>query len=572
VAIFSPGNGWVQLAPLLLLRHIALVPSLMGLAAYLRAHPKGGRRFDRAAAVLLLLLPAAALAASAALSPLQNTACPGLQGGLPLPPCGRAVPTLPVRYFFDEMDRSPPDGTLSHVELREALPDLVRWGFEVNGSDDTFRNIAAFYDVDSDWALDFDEFVAWVGAAGPQPKARSSWAAGLGCVSRRVDGTRFCNSPPVVYWTLLGMVHTLFSYSVEFGTLLRRPFFLLAVAGLSAVYLSAIHTNLRVQYGGLEQQSEVLETVLEIGLWLGFAHVLGFLHYKDRRLAVWRQRCLQLREHRVLEAVKEETAHCERLLRNVLPPHLLSSLQQFESSLGASSGGRTAALIAAKHEGACFLFAKVVGLSSLVNDPAADPRLLVLLLQRVFDRFDRLADNFGVLRVRKTANEFYLAATGLAEPGQRPMDPADGGCALASFGFALVNISHLLNLELRRDGLLPAGLELRVQVGIHSGEAIAGVIGHKTFQYDLVGDAVNTAARMCSSSSPGRVLVSESTYERLLCRRFGAEPRGRSEVKGKGQMATLFLLNGPPAKTLDETLSDSDDTLSEASMASVRQM
>jgi len=175
---------------------------------------------------------------------------------------------------------------------------LVRWGFEVNGSDDTFRNIAAFYDVDSDWALDFDEFVAWVGAAGPQPKARSSWAAGLGCVSRRVDGTRFCNSPPVVYWTLLGMVHTLFSYSVEFGTLLRRPFFLLAVAGLSAVYLSAIHTNLRVQYGGLEQQSEVLETVLEIGLWLGFAHVLGFLHYKDRRLAVWRQRCLQLRNPR----------------------------------------------------------------------------------------------------------------------------------------------------------------------------------------------------------------------------------------------------------------------------------
>ena len=120
MAIFSPGNGWAQLAPLLLLRYFALVPSLMGLAAYLRAHPKGGRRFDRAAAVLLLLLPAAALAASAALSPPQNTACPGLQGGLPLPPCGGAVPTLPVRYFFDEMDRSPPDGTLSRVELREA--------------------------------------------------------------------------------------------------------------------------------------------------------------------------------------------------------------------------------------------------------------------------------------------------------------------------------------------------------------------------------------------------------------------------------------------------------------------
>ena len=48
------------------------------------------------------------------------------------------------------------------------------------------------------------------------------------------------------------------------------------------------------------------------------------------------------------------------------------------------------------------------------------------------------------------------------------------------------------------------------QVGIHSGSAIAGIVGHKTFQYDLCGDAVNTAARMCSYSSPGHVHISEA--------------------------------------------------------------
>ena len=59
----------------------------------------------------------------------------------------------------------------------------------------------------------------------------------------------------------------------------------------------------------------------------------------------------------------------------------------------------------------------------------------------------------------------------------------------------------VINLELKehrykelRQAL--EGHELTVQVGIDFGSAIAGVIGHKTYQYDLCGDAVNTAARM----------------------------------------------------------------------------
>ena len=78
-----------------------------------------------------------------------------------------------------------------------------------------------------------------------------------------------------------------------------------------------------------------------------------------------------------------------------------------------------------------------------------------------------------------------------------------------------------------------------------SGSAIAGIIGHKTFQYDLCGDAVNTAARMCSTSEPGRVHVSEATYQ-LLNHRFDVERRGVREVKGKGRMETYFVHNAPP--------------------------
>ena len=106
---------------------------------------------------------------------------------------------------------------------------------------------------------------------------------------------------------------------------------------------------------------------------------------------------------------------------------------------------------------------------------------------------------------------------------------------------------EVVNLEMRNLGL-PPGLNLSVQVGIDSGFAIAGVIGHKTFQYDLCGDAVNTAARMCSYSEPGRVNVSQRTHA-LVRHRFSSEEQAEREIKGKGRMKTYFLHNTPPPGT-----------------------
>jgi adenylate cyclase len=72
---------------------------------------------------------------------------------------------------------------------------------------------------------------------------------------------------------------------------------------------------------------------------------------------------------------------------------------------------------------------------------------------------------------------------------------------------------------------------------------VAGVIGRKRFLYDLWGDAVNTASRMESHGTPGRIQITRATYE-LLADEFECEPRGPIAVKGKGEIEAWYLV-GP---------------------------
>jgi len=87
--------------------------------------------------------------------------------------------------------------------------------------------------------------------------------------------------------------------------------------------------------------------------------------------------------------------------------------------------------------------------------------------------------------------------------------------------------------------------DLKIRIGIHTGNAVAGVIGMHKFAYDIWGDAVNTASAMESHGIPNEIQVSHASFIRLA-KDFVFEPRGGVEIKGKGQMETYLLRRERP--------------------------
>jgi adenylate cyclase len=75
-----------------------------------------------------------------------------------------------------------------------------------------------------------------------------------------------------------------------------------------------------------------------------------------------------------------------------------------------------------------------------------------------------------------------------------------------------------------------AGAPLKLRIGIHSGPAVAGVIGRSRFAYDLWGDTVNVASRIQHAAKPDEIQLSNATRE-LLGAKFSCTAAGEVETR-----------------------------------------
>ncbi len=82
----------------------------------------------------------------------------------------------------------------------------------------------------------------------------------------------------------------------------------------------------------------------------------------------------------------------------------------------------------------------------------------------------------------------------------------------------------------------------KVSIGINSGEMISGNIGSSTIKrldYTVIGDTVNTAQRLQSAATPGKILINQSCYEKVS-QSFNCQKIGAINLKNKSEEVVVY--------------------------------
>jgi adenylate cyclase len=295
----------------------------------------------------------------------------------------------------------------------------------------------------------------------------------------------FINSGAVMIWAFSAPVAALFLYPA------RRAVWFFAAFAVLTVISGVIDPIIAAGATPLPSPMPLVFFVLDIG-FVGGVTYAGLQFFVAER-----------------ERAQAET---DRLLHNILPVSIADRLRGGEQRIADDFPAVT------------IVFADVAGFTQLAHEVSADD--VIRILDRVFTLFDELADRYGLEKI-KTIGDAYMAAAGA------PIPRTDHVRAAADMALGMIDATAACSIEV--------GRQLSVRIGIHTGRAMAGVIGRRKFIYDIWGDAVNVASRMETTGVPGRIQVTEAVEE-VLRDAYVFEERGTIDVKGIGNMRTFFLV------------------------------
>jgi len=207
----------------------------------------------------------------------------------------------------------------------------------------------------------------------------------------------------------------------------------------------------------------------------------------------------------------------ERLLKNILPPEISARVK----------GGER--LIADIHPSVTMMFTDLVGFTSLCSGKTAVQ--IVDFLNEIFIEFDLIASGLKLEKI-KTIGDAYFMAGGL--------NPSVTDHGVRMVEAALMMFQALDEHNVRHLDRSP----LQMRLGIHTGMAVAGVLGTQKVAYDLWGPEVPIANQMESTGVPQKVHISETTLVHVKGV-FEVEPRNPEDLKDRPAVfPSTYLVTG----------------------------
>jgi len=240
--------------------------------------------------------------------------------------------------------------------------------------------------------------------------------------------------------------------------------------------------------------------------------------------------------------IQDERKKTDKLLENIIPHHVASQLK----SIGYARPR--------KYRMATIMFTDFKGFTKSCEHLNTDQ--IVKYLNAYFSYLDDIVVNHYIEKI-KTIGDAYMCVGGI--PLRNRSNPFD----VLLVALEIQNMMNNLD-EFDPKGELP---RWQIRLGIHTGPLIAGVVGKIKFAYDVWGDSVNIASRMESAGEPGRINISQATFNHIKDY-FECEYRGEIPMKNRGKMGMYFVNRLKPEYSEDvkgvfpnETFSKILDTL-----------
>ncbi|KAJ3089567.1 Guanylate cyclase soluble subunit beta-2 [Quaeritorhiza haematococci] len=214
----------------------------------------------------------------------------------------------------------------------------------------------------------------------------------------------------------------------------------------------------------------------------------------------------------IANELEQQMSNSDKLLERMMPAGVL---EQIKAGKGTQ---------AEEYASVTVFFSDIANFTVLSSRTSTKDMLASL--NKLWLEYDKVAKRWGIYKV-ETIGDAYLGVAGAPD---RVPDHAE-----RAINFSIDIIEMVRTFKTVTDEYI------QIRIGLNSGPVTAGVLGDLNPHWCLVGDTVNTASRMESTSKPLMIHISDSTYQLTKGKFRFSEPE-EMDVKGKGKMKTYWVL------------------------------